>query len=373
MTTHDAGGTPMPPRNRRRCPAGARLHGAAIAIAVTAFAQHVLAEDPGSMVSDTTARLPGEPYNPVEFAQMRVTDTWARYADVLSWGKGQTLVVIDDGCDLTAPQWTTPLPWGEAKVAAGYDAVDLDDDPTPVPPGYHGTGTGNPSSHHRDGRLGIAFNDRVIHIRGCTIVHLPKGAGSPPRPGLRPVRAGEVESIARALQWVVDNHARYGITTVNLSPVDDQAHAEPWPTVVDEPLAALRRLNIWVSAPCANHGHTTGISWPACQPGAFAIGASRPEADVAHLDRHRNTDILVPATATTSSNAHAVGCAMVLREAVLKSGYDWRARGPTLPDAMMEVFRTTGTPVHDPGTGLDFRRLDLLAAVEYVFAHAGAD
>ena len=123
-----------------------------------------------------------------------------------------------------------------------------------------------------------------------------------------------------------------------------------------------------MSAPCANHNYTTGISWPACQPGAFAIGGSKPDADVAHLDRYKNTDILVPATATTSSNAFAVGCSMVLREAIEKSGYNWKADAKTLPDAMMTIFKKTGANIHDPGTGLEFKRMDLLAAVDHVFA-----
>ena len=322
------------------------------------------ADAPSPTEQPMSAEIPGEPFSPVEFAQMRVTDTWAKYADKLTWGKGQTLVVLDDGCDLTVPEWNTPLPWGEAKVAAGYDAVDDDDDPSLVPPGYHGTGTGFPSSHHYQGRLGIAFNDRVIHIRGCTIVHLPKAPGDEPAP----VRQEEVESIARGLQWVIDHHQEYNITTINLAPVDDQRHTEPWPTIIDAKLDTLRKLNIWVSAPCANHHYTTGISWPACQPGAFAIGGSKPDADVAHLDRYKNTDILVPATATTSSNAHAVGCALVLREAIEKSGYDWKPDGPTIPDAMMAIFKKTGVDIHDPGTGLDFKRIDLLAAVDHVFA-----
>ena len=334
-----------------------------VATLVAASVQHHVVGDNCAKEKNVANKLPGEPYIPVEFAQMRVTDTWVKYADALEWGKGQTLVVLDDGCDLTVPEWNVTLPWGAPKVAAGYDSVDEDDDPTLVPPGYHGTGTGNPSSHNYKGRLGIAFNNQVIHLRGCTIVHLPKEPGEE----VAPVRKNEVESIARGLQWVIDNHEKYNVTTVNLAPVDDQRHTEPWPTAIDAKLDALRKLNIWVSAPCANHHYTTGISWPACQPGTFAIGGSKPDADVAHLDRYKNTDILVPATATTSSNAHAVGCSMVLREAIEKSGYNWKADGKTIPDAMMAIFKKTGVDIHDPGTGLDFKRMDLLAAVDHVF------
>ena len=41
----------------------------------------------------SSAALPGEPCSPVDFKQMRVTDTWVKYAGVLSWGKGQALAL----------------------------------------------------------------------------------------------------------------------------------------------------------------------------------------------------------------------------------------------------------------------------------------
>ena len=57
-------------------------------------------------------------------------------------------------------------------------------------------------------------------------------------------------------------------------PVDDQAHAEPVAGLIDEKLAELRRIGVWVSAPAGNHHHTTGISWPACQPSIRALFGS---------------------------------------------------------------------------------------------------
>ena len=58
----------------------------------------------------------------------------------------------------------------------------------------------------------------------------------------------------------------------------------------------------------------------------------------------------------------------VLREAIEKTGYAWRADGPTLPEAMLAVFRRTGVAIEDPTSGCTFRRLDLLAALDHVFA-----
>ncbi len=295
---------------------------------------------------------PGKPYRPIDFESIRVTDVWKKYGGRLSWGKGQCLAILDDGCKLTVPQWQASMPWGK-KVLATYNSIDGNDDPTPVPPGYHGTSVGYPSSLNHNGVLGVAYNNFVAQVRCISIVHL---------------RKDESATLAKALQWVIDNHKRLRITTVNLSPVDDQRHKEPLPTAIDAKLKQLRELGIWVSAPCGNHHYTDGISWPACQPDCFAIGATVPGKHVIHLDRFSNTDLLVAATATSSSNAYAAGCAMILREAIDKAKYDWKPDGKTLPDAMLAIFQKTGRKIPDAKTGIEFRELDLLAAVDHVFA-----
>jgi len=294
----------------------------------------------------------GVAYNAESFAQMRVTEVWERYAGRLSWGRGQCLALLDDGCDLTVPEWQGELPWGP-KVIATYNSIDGNDDPTPVPPGYHGTSVGFPSSLNYQGVWGVAHDNSVAQVRCVSVVHLERD---------------ESVSMAAGLQWVVDHHEQHGITAVNLSPLDDQRHREPVATAIDGKLQALRQLGIWVSAPCGNHGYADGISWPACQPDCFAIGGTVPGGQTAHLDRWANTDLLVAAQATSSSNAYAAASAQILREAIAESGYRWRQMGETLPSAMMAIFRETGRPVDDEETGLTFAELDLLAAVDCVFS-----
>jgi hypothetical protein len=291
-------------------------------------------------------------YNAESFAQMRVTEVWERYAGRLSWGRGQCLALLDDGCDLTVPEWQVELPWGP-KVIATYNSIDGNDDPTPVPPGYHGTSVGFPSSLNYQGVWGVAHDNSVAQVRCVSVVHLERD---------------ESESMTAGLQWVVDHHERYGITAVNLSPLDDQRHRKPVATAVDGKLHMLRQLGIWVSAPCGNHGYADGISWPACQPDCFAIGGTVPGGRTAHLDRWANTDLLVAAQATSSSNAYAAAGAQILREAIAESGYRWQQMGETLPEAMMAIFRATGRPIDDEETGLTFAELDLLAAVDCVFS-----
>ncbi|MEX1229402.1 MAG: S8/S53 family peptidase [Planctomycetaceae bacterium] len=296
----------------------------------------------------------GEPVEKTEFDHARITDAWNKYADVLTFGKGQTLALLDDGCDLSMPEWSTPVD-NVPKVRVAYDSVDGDDDPRHEGRGYHGSTIGVPSSLNFNGKLGVAYNNQVAVIRGLECCHC---------------NVKDHVSLAAGLQWVIDNHEKYNITTVNLAPVDDLEHAEPVPTDIDDKLAELRKLNVWVSAPAGNHNYVKGISWPASQPNCFAIGAVKVGKDEVHLDRHSKVDLVVSAAATSSSNAILCGAVMILREAIDTSEYDWKQDGENLPEAMMAILQRTGVEVKDEATGLTFRRLDLTAALDDVFAKA---
>ncbi len=305
-----------------------------------------------ALVLLTAPLAAGEPILPEEFKHTRITDTWEKYAKILTFGKGQTLALLDDGCTLSRPEWTAKID-GLPKVIATYDSVDGDDNPKHEGKGYHGSTIGIPSSVNLNGKWGVVYNNQVAIIRGLEVCHC---------------KIADSKTLAKGLQWIIDNHAKYRITAVNLAPVDDKEHAEPVPTEIDEKLIELRKLGIWVSAPTGNHNFTKGISWPACQPGCFAIGAVRPGKDEVFQDRHAKVDLVVPARATSSSNAIACGAAQILREAIEKAGYDWKADGKTLPDAMLAIMQRTGVKVHDKGSGRDYLRLDVLAAVDFVFA-----
>ena len=292
------------------------------------------------------------PYNKTYFEPIGITRVWEKYDGILSWGEGQTLAILDDGCDLNVPEWQTVHPWGP-KVRAAWNAFEQNNDPTPVPPGYHGTSVGYPSSICYRGLCGVAYRNQTVHVRACSIVHLPQ-------------ISGEDVTLARALNWVADHAEEYNITTVNLSSLDDQHHTEPYPTVLDAPLHRLREQNIWVSAPCGNHQYTDGISWPACQECCFAIGSV--ENEKVFNDRFHNTDLLVHAKFTSSSNAYVVGCYMIWREAVLKTQFPWQNYGATMPDAAMAMFQLTGRDYFDEVTGITFKALDLEKVIDFIMA-----
>lgn len=305
-------------------------------------------------VLSSAASFAGEPISPREFEQARISDVWQKHAARLTFGQGQTLALVDDGCKLSMPQWQAKVN-GVPKVLVAYDSVDGDDNPQHEGRGYHGSTIGIPSSVNHNGKLGVAFNNQIAVIRGLECCHC---------------KIADSKTLAAALQWVLDNHEKHRITTVNLAPVDDLEHASPVATEIDEKLTKLRAAGIWVSAPAGNHNFTNGISWPACQPNCFAIGAVRVGKDEVYLDRHAKIDLVVPAAATSSSNAFACGSVMLLREAIAQSKYDWQQHVDNLPAAMLVILQKTGKEVVDPATKLTFRRLDLLAAVDHVFAQA---
>lgn len=294
----------------------------------------------------------GEPAQPAGFQHAGIVKTWDAYRYRLTFGKGQTLALVDDGCTLSMPEWSKS-DGDQPKVLVTHDSVDGDDDPKHEGRGYHGSTIGIPSSVNHDGKWGVAYNNQVAVIRALECCHC---------------KIEDAVTLAAGLQWVIENHRQYRITTVNLAPVDDKAHEEPVATAIDEKLAKLRQLGIWVSAPTGNHNFTTGISWPASQPNCFAIGAVRQGKDEVYLDRQAKVDLVVPAGATSSSNAIACGAAMVLREAIETVGYDWKNDGPNLPRAMLAIMQKTGIKVDDPATNRSYQRLDLLAAVDHVFA-----
>ena len=146
-----------------------------------------------------------------------------------TFGKGQTLALIDDGCKLSMPEWSQPgsqVP----KVLISYDSVDGDDNPQHEGKGYHGSTIGIPSSVNFNGMLGVAFNDQVAVIRALECCHC---------------NVKDSVTLAAGLRWVIEHHQEYHITTVNLAPVDDLEHGKPVPTEIDAELKQLRELRIW--------------------------------------------------------------------------------------------------------------------------------
>ncbi|MEO1995864.1 MAG: hypothetical protein ABGZ17_11380, partial [Planctomycetaceae bacterium] len=102
----------------------------------------------------------GEPVQPAAFRHAGITSAWKQFGDRLTFGKGQTLALVDDGCKLEMPEWTAHID-GRPKVLVTYDSVDGDDNPKHEGRGYHGSTIGVPSSLNYNGKWGVAYNNQV--------------------------------------------------------------------------------------------------------------------------------------------------------------------------------------------------------------------
>ncbi len=136
---------------------------------------------------------------------------------------------------------------------------------------------------------------------------------------------------------------------MNLAPVDDQAHDKPVATAIDGKLTKLPRA--WH----LGEPHRAAIiTLPPASPGPRANRTASLSAlfaqgqDVVYLDRHAKVDLVVPAAATSSSNAIACGAAMVLREAIDQTGYDWKGDPVQTSQhraALLAIMQKTGVTV----------------------------
>ncbi|MFO1007362.1 MAG: hypothetical protein U0929_15485 [Planctomycetaceae bacterium] len=62
----------------------------------------------------------GDSVEPVSFEHAGVVSSWMAYADKLTFGRGQTLALVDAGYKLSMPEWSTPFD-GQPKVLVTYD------------------------------------------------------------------------------------------------------------------------------------------------------------------------------------------------------------------------------------------------------------
>lgn len=70
----------------------------------------------------------GQPVQPRPFQHAGIVKAWSTYKHKLTFGKGQTLALVDDGCKLSMPEWSHSA-GDQPKVLVAYDSVDGDDDP----------------------------------------------------------------------------------------------------------------------------------------------------------------------------------------------------------------------------------------------------
>jgi Subtilase family len=281
-------------------------------------------------------------------------------------GTGQTVAVIDTGVDYNNPALGGGIGPGD-KVVAG---VDFTGSPNGVLPTWqHGTGTAGIVAGNGGGYTGVAPGADVVALR----VFGDNNQGS-------------FNEIADALDWVVQNHAEYNITVVNLSVSDGGNYTsnifantgvgQQITQAVDE----LDALNIPVVVAAGNSfdGKTQGLGFPAIIPdtisvtatnasdqldstaqrlgsaagGASAVKIAAPGVNINAPSGDSGTE---SETGTSFATPQVSGSIILLQE-MYEQAYH------TLPSVAVldQLLQQGAMPVHDSATGINVGQLDVL-------------
>ena len=177
-------------------------------------------------------------------------------------GAGRTVAVIDTGVDYNNPALGGGIGAGD-KVVAG---VDFSGSPNGVLPTWqHGTGVAGLVAGSDSSYSGVAPGADIVALR----VFGDNNTGS-------------FDEIASALDWVVQNHAQYNITAVNLSVSDGGNYASNvFANVgvgqqITTAVSQLDGLNIPVVIAAGNSfdGKTQGLGFPAIVSDAVSVTAT---------------------------------------------------------------------------------------------------
>jgi thermitase len=200
-------------------------------------------------------------------AKMRLPE-----AHVLSRGAGVTVAVLDTGVDLKHPTLANQL-------VAGYDFIDLDDDPSEM---HADEATADPTEGS-DGTGDAAFGHGT-HVAGLIALAAPEARIMPLRT-LRSSGIGTLWAQAQALSYA----ASKGVDVINLSFSFGQSSkllndllAEITCARVSERCQTQERPGIVVVAAAGNSG-ASNREYPAAEPlpGVLAVGAATSDGMLA--------------------------------------------------------------------------------------------
>ena len=299
--------------------------------------------------------------------------TWSAYAQIIGQddaaakyatltGAGQTVAIIDTGVDYTHKNLGGGFGAGK-KVIAGYDFVDNDSDPKDTD--GHGTMV-----------AGVIAGDRFVQ-NGITY------QGIAPDAKLVALRAGTESgfsdaNIQAALNWVINNAKKYGITVVNMSLGGGNYTSTQKEAGYQDELKKLKDLGIAVVAAAGNDGEISRDSteYPAADPSVYAIGSINASDQISSFsERGSELDLLAPGeqiTTTAIGNKYETVDGTSFSSPLVAGVFALlNQETSTLnPADMMSVLRSSSDTQYDGDgdTGLTTQRayaqLDLVAALD---------
>ena len=188
-------------------------------------------------------------------------------------GRGETVAVIDTGI--------ANVPSLKGKVVGGFNFISNNTNYTDTD--GHGTSVAGviaASAFTFQGRKyqGIAPGVKLVALKVDDGINDPTEA-----------------NIGRALQWILDNAAKYNIVSVNLSEGTGHFTNHNATSSYSPQLAQLVGRGIFVAAASGNDGLHDGIEYPAADPSVVSVGSTNLNDRISSFtDTGRNLDLLTP-------------------------------------------------------------------------------
>jgi subtilisin family serine protease len=288
-------------------------------------------------------------------------------------GAGMTVAVIDTGVDYNNSALGGSFGPG-SKVIAGYDFADNSSNPMATS-SQHGTAVAGLIGSSDPSDLGVAPGVDIVALRVTDSSN-----------------TASLTSIANALQWVINNHAAYNITAVNMSLSDGNNYAQNWfaegggtAEQVTNLIGQLTAMNIPVVAATGNSFNgQQGEGFPAIVANTISVTATDLSGNLlANAQRLGSsiggasaTTIAAPGegltapsgdSGTSSVEGTSFAAPLVTGSVVLLQQI-YESRFGTLPSVnqLKSWLQQGSDPINDPATGMTIGELDLPKAAALI-------
>lgn len=302
-------------------------------------------------------------------------------------GKGVAIADLDTGINfnhwaLKGRIWTNPGEIagngrdddknGYVDDLHGWDFVGKDNSPNDDQ--GHGTMTGGIMVANRFTNNGTP--SRGYYGDGAQYQGIASGATVIPLRVIDKSNVMDPRRVEAALKWVLANHARYSIASVNMSLSVGKANY--W--IVADEIKSLHDRGVFIAASAGNGSSTSNtLVYPAAGPNVAAVGALNSNDTLNTItSRGPRLDILAPGNQVpylTLSNQFLAGGAATSPASpfIAAAGAVLMALRPGItPDQILSVLKDSGKSVYDPTTRLSFKRLDMDNAIALTMSRYGA-
>src|SRR6202035_377997 len=270
-------------------------------------------------------------------------------------GRGQTIVIIDQGVSYNDAQLGGGFGWGH-KVIAGYnfDANTGDPAPTTDP---HGTTV-----------AGVAAG-LTYYVNGQRYQGIAPGAN------IIALKASNTYAAKSALDWVVANRATYNIVGVNI--VDYGGGPE---TIWRSDLQALNSQGVIYAMPAGNNDEYDAVTF---DPNLLQVGSVNEWGSVSSFTgRGPGVQYLAPGEQMMVPFEDPISGAQSIAQNV--AGTSWASPqiigtaalikqiNPNFTAAqVMSIIHDSGIPTWDSSSGITYPRLDVYNAITLAYQRSG--